>query len=39
MAFQIGTSSGYGTLQECTSYLNPNRIYGVDEFYVTIAGV
>ena len=39
MAFQIGTSLGYGTLQEFTSYLNPNRIYGVDEVYVTIAGV
>ena len=38
MAFQIGTSLGYGTLQEFTSYLNPNRIYGVDEVYVTIAG-
>lgn len=38
MAFQIGTSLGYGTLQEFTSYLNPNRIYGVDEVYVSIAG-
>lgn len=38
MSFQIGTSLGYGTLQEFTSYLNPNRIYDVDEVYVTIAG-
>ena len=38
MAFQIGTSLGYGNLQEFTSYLNPNRIYGVDEVYVTITG-